>query len=119
MNMGLKEDINLLFAAEDGNDVEQAFFRSRFTDDTTWDEGVVTKFKAKLKYHEINFEYEARFGGEGCGDDYWSVYSFSKGNEKVFVQFDGWYQSYNGSEYSEWFFVEPKEVTVTEYYKVT
>lgn len=116
--MGLKEEINLLFAAENGSDVEQAFFRSRVTDDTRWCEDVVTVFKAKLEYHEINFKYEDSFGGEDCGDDYWSVYSFSKGDEKVFVQFDGWYQSYNGSEYDEWFFVEPKEVTVTKYYKI-
>ena len=55
------------------------------------------------------------YGGEGKGEDYWTVYKFSNGNESVYVQFDGWYASYNGSEFDEWFFVEPKEVKVVKF----
>lgn len=58
-----------------------------------------------------------RYGGEGKGDDYWSVYEFSNGNELVYVQFDGWYDSYDGSDFNEWFFVEPKEVKVVEFHR--
>jgi hypothetical protein len=57
-------------------------------------------------------------GGEGEGEDYWSVYSFTDGDNVVYVQFDGWYASYNGAEFTEWFFVEPKEVMVTQYEKI-
>ncbi|HET8685600.1 MAG TPA: hypothetical protein VFM18_02910, partial [Methanosarcina sp.] len=57
------------------------------------------------------------YGGEGQGDDYWTVVEFSSGDAKVNVKFDGWYQSYNGSEYTEWFFVVPKEVTVIQWFK--
>lgn len=51
------------------------------------------------------------------GDEYWSVYSFTDGKETVYIKFDGWYQSYNGSEFTEWFFVEPKQKTVTIFEK--
>ena len=55
------------------------------------------------------------YGGEGKGKDYWAVYKFSKDNESVYVQFDGWYSSYDGPEFAEWFFVEPKEVQVVQF----
>ena len=55
--------------------------------------------------------------GEGKGDEYWTIYEFSNGNESVYVQFDGWYASYNGPEFNEWFFVEPNEVRVVKFYR--
>ena len=55
------------------------------------------------------------YGGEGKGENYWAVYEFYNGNESVYVQFDGWYASYSGSEFNEWFFVEPKEVQVVQF----
>lgn len=57
------------------------------------------------------------YGGEGEGEAYWSVYKFSRGTEDVYVKFDGSYQSYDGSTYDEWFFVKPKEVVVTKYFR--
>lgn len=61
----------------------------------------------------LTFEFEDCYGGEGQGDEYWSVYKFSLGEEVVYVKFDGWYASYNGSEFSEWYFVEPQEKVIT------
>ena len=55
------------------------------------------------------------YGGEGKGEGYWVVYEFSKDNESVYVQFDGWYTSYEGPEFTEWFFVELKEVKVVKF----
>ena len=66
----------------------------------------------------ITFENVDFYGGEGKGDEYWSVYEFSLGEEICWVKFNGWYSSYNGSEYGEFFFVEPKEVVVTRYIEV-
>lgn len=66
----------------------------------------------------ITFENVDSHGGEGQGEDYWSVYKFTLDNEVCWIKFDGWYSSYNGSEYTEFFFVEPKEVVVTKYFKV-
>ena len=56
-------------------------------------------------------------GGEGQGEDYWTVYKFTDGTGEVFVQFDGYYMSYDGSTFNEFFFVTPKEVMVTQYFK--
>ena len=53
------------------------------------------------------------YDGEDQGSDYWSVYSFTKDNETVYVKFQGWYASHYGSEYQSWSFVEPKQKTVT------
>ena len=63
----------------------------------------------------INVKLKDGYGGEGKGDEYWTIYEFSNGNESVYVQFDGWYASYDGSEFDEWFFVEPKEVKVVKF----
>lgn len=62
---------------------------------------------------------EDSYGGEGKGEEYWHVYSITNGTETVYVKFDGYYASYSGSEFQEWFFVEPKEVTVTQYFRVS
>lgn len=66
----------------------------------------------------LTFEFEDRYGGEGQGDEYWSVYKFSRGDEVVYVKFDGWYASYNGSEFNEWYFVEPQEKVITVFNRV-
>lgn len=58
------------------------------------------------------------FGGEGEGEKYYEVYSFDNGKEKVFIKFNGWYASYNGAEFQDWFFVEPEEKTIIVYNKV-
>lgn len=59
------------------------------------------------------------YGGEGQGDAYWSVYKFTaKDGTVVNIQFDGWYQSYNGSVFTEMFPVQPYEVTVTKFKQI-
>lgn len=55
------------------------------------------------------------YGGEGQGEDYWKVWSFPKLD--ILVKFQGWYASYNGSEFTECFEVEAKEVVVTKFFK--
>lgn len=74
-------------------------------------------FLDMAKEKNIEFQHEDNYGGEGQGDDYWSVYSFSREGESVYVKFDGWYASYNGSEFNEWFFVKPQEKVITVYEK--
>lgn len=101
--------------------VENAFFNDDFPPDEEYledyDEDLSTFFTA-AKEKGIEWTSEDSYGGEGQGDDYWNVIKFISGNTTVYVKFDGWYQSYNGCEYTEWYFVEPKEVTVTRYFKV-
>lgn len=81
---------------------------------------VSAEFLEALETSGITFEFCDNYECEGQGDEYWSVYKFSnKGTSKFcHVKFDGSYTSYCGSEYDDWFFVEPKQVTVTRYVKV-
>jgi hypothetical protein len=104
---------------DNGEDmVSDALFESGFdTEIRKYDSQEAIEFKQAFIDNKVIVNHEDSHGGEGEGDQYWSVYSFTKGTEKVYVQFDGWYQSYNGSEYNEWFFVVPREVLVTQYFK--
>lgn len=54
-------------------------------------------------------------GGENEGSNLTITYEVSNGDHTVYVQFSGWYQSYEGGEYEEWDFVEPKKKEVTVY----
>lgn len=66
--------------------------------------------------YSFNIELMEQHGGEGEGDQYWSVWKFFKGSESVYYKFNGWYASYNGAEFTEVFRVHPKQVMVTQYH---
>ena len=68
-----------------------------------------------LENSGFEIEHVDNHGGEDEGSDYWSVYKFTKGGESVYVKFQGYYASYVGSEFNEWFFVEPQQKTITVY----
>lgn len=55
------------------------------------------------------------YGGEDMGSEYWSVYSFTKDNEIVYVKFYGWYASHVGSEYQGFNIVTPEQKIITVY----
>lgn len=94
-------------------DVQVEFFdREMDTPHRKYDSDEVHTFKATC---EFNFTLVDQHGGEGEGEDYWTVYSFTDNKDTIYVKFQGWYQSYSGSELSEWKFVEPKERMVTFY----
>jgi hypothetical protein len=113
----LKEKVQALLVATP-HGVINDFFQSEISEKTNWDDKETTQSRAEFAEEGITFKHEDNFGGEGMGDEYWSVYSFTDKTDKVYVQFNGWYQSYNGSEFTEFFFVEPKEVKVIQYFKV-
>ena len=114
-NTNLKVKLTEIFSQ--GGDYTRAFFYSDFyLDDYSPD-----------SYYEIDAgtfdflksaEEVDSYGGEGQGEEYYSVWKFvSKDDEVAYVKFDGSYQSYCGSEFDDWFFVEPKQVEVTQYVK--
>lgn len=116
----LKEIVKKLLDEAEGEVDCSYFFHSEAsdnTDDSKYYEGV-TEFTEACRAADINYSHENNFGGEGQGDDYWSVYSFTNGTDVVYVKFNGWYASYSGSEFTEWFFVEPKKVEVVQYVAV-
>lgn len=115
--MSLKSKVTELLNEAD-HDIIQEFFHSEISDNITWDSDEVSNFRKLVADQGITFEHVDNYGGEEMGRDYWSVYRFSKGDESVLVRFDGWYQSYNGSEFEEWFFAEAKPVSSYEYVRI-
>lgn len=97
--------INALFESEDWS----GEIRDHFDGAQEFNDAVTTA--------GIKIVHQDNYGGEGQGEDYWSVYKFiDKSTKEVcHVKFQGWYASYNGAEFTEYKFVEPKERMVTFY----
>ena len=118
--MSLKATLGSLFGETSNSILEQGFFHEGITDeyydfDEEDDEESVGALSKSLNDANIKFECVEQHGGEGEGDQYWTVYKFTKDGEQQFVKFNGWYQSYNGSEMTEYSFVTPKKVEVIVY----
>lgn len=54
-------------------------------------------------------------GGEGQGETYYLVYSFTFPEDTIYVKFDGSYYSYDGATFDEFFQVTPAQKTITVY----
>lgn len=69
-------------------------------------------------YYLVESEVDA-YGGEGQGEEYWKVSRVldKRTNEVFFIQFDGHYTSWDGTDWSEnyWNIVIPKEVKVVKW----
>lgn len=95
------------------------FMSSNFTqDECEWDSEESLELKTVFWDNKITVQWKDSYGGEGMGDDYWSVYRFSKDLEEVFVKFQGYYSSYNGADYTDWYFVKPEAVTVIQFNRI-
>ena len=69
---------------------------------------------------ELPFGYKGvdSYGGEDQGSDFYSVILIRNPDdhdEQYHIKFKGWYASYDGAEYHNWSFVEPKQKTITIY----
>jgi hypothetical protein len=116
MSDKLIDRVNALLVEAD-TEVKTEFFDCEFTSEYDWDTKSVKDFRKQLREAKINFELVDRYGGEDQGSDYWSVYSFSDGMQVVFIKFNGWYASYDGSTYEEFYEVKPVEKTITVFEK--
>ena len=121
METNLKEFVENLLRDEayDGVIYESLFHSEYNSESGEWDSDEEKEFRAALADSGIVCQHEDNYGGEGQGDDYWSVYSFTRGDEKIYVQFNGWYASYHGAEFTEWFFVAPKQKVITVFEPVS
>ena len=99
-------------------DAQLGFYYSEFVgvEPHEYDSEEIIEFKNELQKNSIEVKYEDHGDHEGQVENYWSVYSFSKGEEKLYVKFYG--SSYPGSDYDDWCFVEPKQVTITQFFRV-
>lgn len=117
MTQDIKTTVTELF--DEFEDFKEWFFREDAPQEgRKYNSDKVNEFIYRTQKLELTYELVDSHGGEGEGEDFWTVYKFTQGTDSVHVQFDGYYQSYDGSTFQEWFFVEPKEVVVTKFFKV-
>jgi len=82
-------------------------------------EGEYQSYLNTLCNDEYSLEVVDRFGGEGQGDYYWYVIQIkdNKSNEKTFVRFNAYHNSWDGCDWdSDFEIVEPKEVLKIEWH---
>jgi hypothetical protein len=58
-----------------------------------------------------------RYGGEDQGTDLWTIYEFTRGDEMIYIRYEGYYSSYDENSYDRQYQVFPKEITKTIYVK--
>jgi hypothetical protein len=115
----LKKTVKEFLDFEYQDNLPQTMFQSKYPKEgSKRNKDFENEVFGKARELGLEVHYVDSFGGEGEGEDYWSVYSFTKNGETVYVKFDGSYASYVGSEYDEWFFVEPEQVMVTQFHRI-
>lgn len=89
-----------------------------FNDGHGWDELNNTIRYKKLQSPKVAFELVDSYGGEGEGERYYFVFKIHdlESNEIVYIKFDGFYNSWEGTEWDDDpFFVTPVQKTITVY----
>ena len=73
-------------------------------------------------YENDNYHVQSKidgYGGEGQGETYWTVSRVhdKRTGEVFFIKFDGYYESWNGCDFSNnvWSIVKPTEVKVVQW----
>jgi hypothetical protein len=103
------------------SEANKQFFRYKVDhsteEDYKWFDVDELEALSNLRTNGLNWTQVKTYGGhEGDGEECWSVYKFYNSEDDVaYIKFDGYYQSYNGSEYQEFYVVEPVDRMVTFY----
>lgn len=90
-----------VFFADDG-DLFQQFLEDNF------DPKNVPGWSFTGKWEHLEHKY-----GQPDKSNMFQVYKYTENDESVYIQFSGWWSSYDGAEYGSWQFVTPVEQTVT------
>jgi hypothetical protein len=110
----LKDVENLL--SESDTDIKVALFHDNYSSEfSKYDSEEDAEFKSKLQLLGVDMASVYHYGGEGEGETYYTVWKFSRDKEEVYFKFNGYYQSYNGADFDDYFQVKPKEVQVIQY----
>jgi hypothetical protein len=119
MKTTLQDKVQVLLDTA-GSEVLNTFFGSDTPEINQWtDEGSETEvFVRTCEGLNIQYEFVDNHGGEGEGEEYWSVFKFTQESASVYAQFNGSYQSYDGADFDEFFFVKPKAVVVTQFFRL-
>lgn len=119
--MSLYENIRDIFNSneEDQERIITSFFDAEYDREKIqrWypNEEVWDKFHEKIDELNLIINLSDQKGGEGQGEEYWSVYEFSSPEQTVYIKFNGYYQSYEGATFTEFFEVFPTQKTITVY----
>lgn len=92
-------------------DIEDVDFSSIYCEILGYISGESDNYKIEFIEHR---------GGEGDGATQYKVYKITNKstNEENFVEFSGRYSSWDSSEYTDYYFVEPREVVVVKYERI-
>lgn len=70
----------------------------------------------QIKLGKYILRSEESYGGEGAGDEFWTVFSMEdENNVKRYFRWDGWYSSYEGGQLDDLSEVVPTKVEVTQW----
>lgn len=111
-----KENFIKMKAAIDGNESIGSNFMYEEIGEALYDIEESSDIEDSVKELFQDAALVDQHGGEGQGEDYWSVIKFEKA--QVMIEFRGWYASYSGSEYEGCMQVEPRQVEVTKYFEI-
>jgi hypothetical protein len=96
--------------------LKEMYGQDSYYKSNVYDSQATEAFKLKLRAENITVVLEAAHGGgEGEGEEYWTVYSFTRGLEVVLIKLDGYYLSYDGCHYEKFYEVYAEEKFVTVY----
>jgi hypothetical protein len=95
------------------NELDISYFDNEFSAEI----GETNMENSKWKY-ETRLEYEG--GYKGGGEEMWIVSKLinKEKNKSIFIEFSGYYNSWDASHFDKMYLVEPKEVTVIKYKKI-
>ena len=103
----LKKQVESILNSAENNVINEFFWSGFDPEISKYNSEEFTAFKFSLEESGIIVQFVDNYGGEDCGSEYWSVYSFSKDKEIRYIKFNGYYASYVGSTFEEWYFVKP------------
>ena len=95
--------------------LENYFYNDENAASQSFQEIADEDFNKWLTENNIKEEHIEQVGGEGQGDNYYVVYLYTKGDEKVYIKFSGYYSSFEGPSYEGYYVVNPVVRQVTFY----
>lgn len=115
----LLDDENAPFPKLGKNDADGEYTPSDHSLYSVVDDGEFLYGFDPFEVDGYTFTHIKQHGGGGEGDQYWVVFKVSKDGVDRYFKWYGWYTSYDGGHLEDIFEVEPKEVTVTQYEKLS
>ena len=95
----LYEELRSKLKDPNNRDLLSELFHAEYTGTITRYDSEYTDILGQVGIDSI--KYVDSYGGEGQGDNYWSVYIFVHKEQRCYIRFYGYYNSYEGAEYED------------------